>query len=166
MKRKLLIILLLTIILYSPTALATAESKTSDTINIKIGNKDFLLTKASTPFARRQGLMHRKHLDDNKGMIFIYDYPDISTFWMGHTLIPLDLIMIKPNGTISDIFLLEPQEQKKPNETEEQYSERMPRYTSSERILYAIEIKQGNVKKLNIKKGDHIVIPSNIYKPS
>lgn len=134
-------------------------AKTQNTIDIKLKNIVFTLEKADTPFTRRQGLMHRKTLQNNRGMIFIYDYPQKTTFWMGHTLIPLDLIMINKDKKVCDIYSMYPQKPKQKNETDSEYKNRLKKYTSSEKILYAIEVNIDTCKHLGIKKGDTIDIP-------
>ncbi len=43
---------------------------------------------------RAQGLMFRDHLDENRGMIFLFAQPGDYAFWMKNTIIPLDMIWI------------------------------------------------------------------------
>ena len=49
------------------------------------------------------GLMHRQSLAPDRGMIFPYDPPRPASFWMKNTLIPLDLIFVRSDGTIGSI---------------------------------------------------------------
>jgi uncharacterized protein len=42
--------------------------------------------------ARETGLMYRNHLDDASGMLFVFREPDVLSFWMKNTEIPLDMI--------------------------------------------------------------------------
>ena len=49
------------------------------------------------------GLMHRQLLAPDRGMIFPYDPPQPASFWMKNTLIPLDLIFVRSDGTIGSI---------------------------------------------------------------
>ena len=47
---------------------------------------------ADTDAARQYGLMYRRHLDENAGMIFVFKAPQHLEFWMKNTIIPLDMI--------------------------------------------------------------------------
>lgn len=49
---------------------------------------------ARTPEERRLGLMHRQGLDKGSGMLFVFEEPEIQTFWMKNTLVSLDMIFI------------------------------------------------------------------------
>lgn len=161
MKRKSLLLLIICLLCATQTTVASSKQNKS-TLSLFLGEQKFILEKAKTPFEKRQGLMHRANLPKNKGMIFIYNHPQKVTFWMGYTKIPLDLIMIDKTGTVTDTFSLEVQKPRGKNESAMQYSSRMPKYESSVKILYAIEINQGYIKKLGIKKGDRISIPRNM----
>lgn len=57
---------------------------------------------------RAAGLMFRQFLDDNKGMLFVYQWEDYRSFWMKNTLIPLDMVFISENFEIVDIRYAEP----------------------------------------------------------
>jgi uncharacterized membrane protein (UPF0127 family) len=52
---------------------------------------------ASTEPERRKGLMFRTHMDEDAGMIFLFERPEPLTFWMHNTYIPLDMIFIEPS---------------------------------------------------------------------
>jgi uncharacterized protein len=59
--------------------------------------------------ARAQGLMHRKHLAPNAGMLFIFDEHAIHCMWMRNTLIPLSVAYLDDRGAIVNIEDMEPQ---------------------------------------------------------
>ena len=58
---------------------------------------------AKTPGKRSQGLMYRKSMKKNQGMLFIFKEESIQSFFMKNTYIPLDLIFIDRNGRVVDI---------------------------------------------------------------
>jgi hypothetical protein len=58
---------------------------------------------ADTPSARELGLMYRKQLDEDAGMIFVFPAPDRLSFWMKNTEIPLDMIFADSNGVVLGI---------------------------------------------------------------
>jgi hypothetical protein len=56
-----------------------------------------------TDAARQRGLMYRKQLGPNAGMLFIFDREEQHSFWMHNTLIPLDMLFIKSDWTVLGI---------------------------------------------------------------
>lgn len=58
---------------------------------------------AATPAQQEQGLMYRKALAPDAAMLFPFPQPKFASFWMKNTLIPLDIVFIRRNGTIDKI---------------------------------------------------------------
>ncbi len=79
------------------------------TTKIKIKDRDFTLEIAQTPAQRSRGLMYRKSLCPDCGMLFIFGKPGTYPFWMKNTLLPLDIIWLDQNGVVVDIQPGEPQ---------------------------------------------------------
>jgi uncharacterized protein len=67
------------------------------------GTYRFQVEIADSPTEREYGLMCRKALGPDRGMLFLFDRPDYQAFWMRNTLIPLDIIYIGPDGRVVSI---------------------------------------------------------------
>jgi uncharacterized protein len=61
---------------------------------LELGGVTYRLEIADTPAKRAEGLMGRKRLDENEGMLFIFPTKGKHSFWMYNTLIPLDIIWL------------------------------------------------------------------------
>ncbi len=86
---------------------------------------------------RKKGLMKRKYLKENQGMLFVFSYEDYQSFWMKDTQIPLDLAFFDEDGFLIEVQKLTP------------YSEAI--HTSSKPAKYALEMNQDWFEKNNIK---------------
>ncbi len=86
--------------------------------------------------------MFRRSLAPDHGMIFPYEPPQQVAFWMKNTLIPLDIVYIRPNGTIARI-------------TNAQAMDLTP-LPSGEPVIGVLEIRAGRAKELGIKTGDRV----------
>ena len=98
---------------------------------------------ADRPEARQLGLMFRKELPQNQGMLFVFEEPQVLDFWMKNTYLPLDVAFISNDGTILNIESMKPLDEK-------------PRYRSCGPARYALEVNQGWFAKRGIKPGDRI----------
>ena len=68
------------------------------------GRFRFHVEDADTPNRQETGLMCRSHLAADRGMLFDFHKPtDDVAFWMHNTLIPLDIVFIRPDGTVLSI---------------------------------------------------------------
>ena len=63
----------------------------------------FVVEVARSPAEQERGLMFRQTMATDRGMIFPYSPPQSVAFWMKNTMIPLDMIFIRGNGTIARI---------------------------------------------------------------
>ena len=97
---------------------------------------------ASTEKERTLGLMYRKSLDANSGMIFVYDTEIVMRFWMRNTLLPLSIAFLDKDGVIIGIYDMKPL-----SETP---------VSSIKPALYAIEVNQGWFFQNNILEGSKV----------
>jgi len=64
---------------------------------------------AETPLQRQIGLMFRKELPPNEGMLFVFEQKQTQCFWMKNTLIPLTAAFLDDDGTIVNLADMAPQ---------------------------------------------------------
>ncbi len=99
---------------------------------------------AVKPEDRNFGFMERKNIPDGTGMLFVFEYDQILSFWMKNTPTPLSIAFITKDGKIKDIFDMQP------------FSTASK--TSTGYVRYALEVPQGWYKKNGIKTGDVLKI--------
>ena len=64
---------------------------------------DFIVEVAASEAEQAQGLMFRTRLAPDRGMIFPFPEDRVASFWMKNTVIPLDIIFVRRDGTIESI---------------------------------------------------------------
>ena len=101
--------------------------------------KKIYIELADTHIKREYGLMDRKSLNNNSGMLFKFPYANYLSFWMKNTYIPLDIAFISDEGKILQIEAMSP------------LSTRMIR--SRNICRYALEVNRGWFDKKNINVG-------------
>jgi hypothetical protein len=97
--------LLVAALVWAPTTAAAVETFQVGTAEVQSGTAryQFQVELAVTDAQQRQGLMHRLTLGENEGMLFLYTPPRRIRMWMKDTYIPLDMLFIRPDGTIAAI---------------------------------------------------------------
>lgn len=65
--------------------------------------KEIQIEIADNGFEQQTGLMYRKQMDNNKGMLFVFDKSEIKSFYMKNTYISLDIIYLDAENTIINI---------------------------------------------------------------
>jgi uncharacterized membrane protein (UPF0127 family) len=109
---------------------------------------------AETEDQRQLGLMERKSLPDQHGMIFVYDSVQdaASSFWMFRTRIPLDIAFVDSLGGIGSIQQMQPCESPNP--------QLCRTYPARSRYKYALEMNLGFFERHDVNVGDTVRIVS------
>jgi len=97
----------------------------------------------TTPETRAQGLMFRKSLAANGGMLFVYPDEQPVSFWMKNTLIPLDMLFVRADGSIAHIAHNAIPHDEIPID-------------SGAAVKAVLEVNGGTATALGIKEGDRV----------
>ena len=129
-----------------PLSSSTAQAAELIPLTIKTakGERKFSIEIARTSQEQARGLMFRESLPADGGMIFPMIPPRYASFWMKNTLIPLDMIFIRSDGTIARI---EP----------ETVPQTLEPVSSGEPVAAVLEIDGGLSAKLGIAEGDTVI---------
>ena len=138
--------------LYQNTAEAqsiVAGDFARSTLNIETDEKThtFSVEIAKTDRQQRQGLMFRRQLAADAGMLFIYPAPQVLTMWMKNTYISLDMLFIADNGQITSI-------------AENTVPLTDTRISSGRDVRGVLEIVGGLAAKLGLQPGDIVRHPA------
>ncbi len=112
---------------------------------INVGNTEVKAEIADTPLKQAKGLMFRKSLPQNDGMLFVFDKEDYYGFWMMNTSIPLDIIWINKDMEIVHI-----------EKSVQPCGILCPVYKPKEKARYVLEVNAGFVDKNKVEVGHFI----------
>lgn len=132
-----------------PPANRTDQGAQSQTLLIPLsirtaaGEHRFRVELARTSQEQERGLMFRKSLDDEGGMLFPMNPPRTASFWMKNTLIPLDMLFIRTDGTIALIAANTVPYSREP------VSAGMP-------VAAVLELRGGRAAELGVRQGDRV----------
>ncbi len=104
---------------------------------------------ADTPQESQRGLMNRTTLEQDAGMLFVYDQERLRSFWMKNTLIPLSIAYIDAEGRIVDIQDMQPLDETP--------------HPSAEPARYALEVNQGFFDERGVMVGDMVDLGAFVY---
>src|SRR5690606_27007711 len=109
----------------------------------------FTVELALTPQTQAIGLMGRPELPPDRGMLFVWPVTDWVAMWMKNTLIPLDFLFVRSDGTVAAIVHGVP-----PGPPEGP----CPAYVSPAPVRMVLEIGGGRSRELGLAPGDRLVI--------
>ena len=120
------------------------------TITVQAPNEKLVLEIADTTATREYGLMFRSQLAPHAGMIFVFSGDERQGFWMKNTMIPLDMLFVRANGTIDSIAA------NVPAESAQTPGEEIRRDGYGK---YVIELAAGEAKRAGLHSGLKLIIP-------
>jgi uncharacterized protein len=134
--------LFLTALLVTLAGPALAQDKPQmDLPRVKLSAGMYLIDAqvAQTPEQRQIGLMFRREMPAQEGMLFVFDEPGTQCFWMKNTLLPLTAAFVADDGRVVNLADMQPQ-------TTESHC-------SQEPVRYVLEMNQGWFAKRGLKAG-------------
>jgi uncharacterized membrane protein (UPF0127 family) len=108
-------------------------------IPLAVNGHKLTVEVAASDEVRMQGLMHRRVLPENRGMLFVFREVERHAMWMANTYIPLSVAFLDERGVIINIADMQPQ-------TRDTHAAAQP-------AKYALEVNQGWFQKRGIKPG-------------
>lgn len=132
---------------------AASEGDNTLTEDVLLQGRMFTMELALTNEQRAAGLMGRESLADDRGMLFVFPdtepYPAEVSFWMKNCLMPIDVIFISREGTITAIHEMQPPRSGTPDNE-------LTVYPSNGQVQFAIELRGGLTKELGLRVGDDV----------
>ena len=111
-----------------------------DRFAIKIGERTVQMQIAALPAEQQKGLMFRKTMGADEGMLFVFTVPQPQGFWMRNTTLPLDIGYIDASGELKEIYPMYPLDEKTVN-------------ARSRAIQFCLEMNQGWFKQNGVTAG-------------
>lgn len=109
---------------------------------IKVGDRTVRAQVALLQDETVRGLMFRKELGADEGMVFVYDRPQRMSFWMRNTTVPLDIGFFDAEGVLREVYPMYPRDERQ--------------VVSRGRVQIALEMNQGWYRSAGVKPGDRI----------
>jgi uncharacterized protein len=110
-----------------------------DTVTLSAGMHNIRAEIARTPMQTQTGMMYRREMAQNEGMLFVFDGLERRCFWMKNTLLPLSIAFIADDGRVVSLADMQPQSEES--------------HCSAEPVRFALEMNQGWFAKRGIKAG-------------
>ncbi len=122
---------------------AVAVKSIEERFPIKVGDRMVQMQLVADQREMERGLMDRKTMGSDEGMLFVFDLPQQMKFWMHDTDIPLNIGFFEPSGELKETYEMYPHD-------EETVS------SHSRNLQFALEMNQGWFARSGVKPGDKI----------
>ncbi len=145
LRRRLAALLRLCFLLAALPAFAQSQTRRELLVQGRDGaSHAFAVEIAATDAERAKGLMFRRELAVNAGMLFDFATPQPVTMWMKNTLLPLDMLFVAEDGRVVNI-------------AERTVPGSLAAISSDEPVRFVIEINGGTASRLRLRAGDRVV---------
>ncbi|WP_246312411.1 DUF192 domain-containing protein [Pseudaquabacterium terrae] len=118
---------------------AAQQPQQLPTLKLNAGMHNIQAQVAKAPDERQVGLMYRRDMPANEGMLFIFEEPTQQCFWMRNTLLPLTIAFVADDGTIVNLADMKPLSEQS--------------HCSTKPVRYALEMNLGWFAKRGIGAG-------------
>jgi uncharacterized membrane protein (UPF0127 family) len=129
--------------LLAPSGASLALSSGTLVLETASGPHSFTIEIASTEADKTRGLMFRRSLPKNGGMLFLYEEPRPIAMWMKNTFIPLDMVFIDSSGRVHRI-----EAHTEPFSTQP--------ISSEGEVRAILELNAGTAEAIGLKPGDRV----------
>lgn len=141
-------LLMLVLLAVSATIAGCADSHRLESGTIRIEGHEFSVEIARTDAQQQRGLMYRKRMEPDHGMLFVYPSDRRLSFWMKNTRIPLTIAFLASDGRILEIHDMEP--------------ESLRSVDSGRSVRYALELNRGAFSRVGAGVGSVVELPDSI----
>lgn len=117
----------------------------SNTPRVELNGKQYIVEISETHEQRARGLMFRREMANDTGMLFVHDEDEILSYWMKNTYIPLDILYFDRDLRLVSAHLDVPPCGEQPQ---------CPNYPSAGPARYVLELNAGEAGQLGLKIGD------------
>jgi uncharacterized membrane protein (UPF0127 family) len=122
---------------------------------VELKGQRFKVEIASDEPARTRGLMFRDTLEEDRGMLFVFEREQPLAFWMKNTKIPLDIIYFDDERRLVSVASAPPCT-----------TPQCPNYPSDAPARYTLELKAGTARRIGARRGDPITFSPGIGDPA
>lgn len=123
-----------------------AFERTTLVIETADGRHAFDIELALTPAQQSQGLMFRRQMAADAGMLFFHWREKVATMWMRNTILPLDMLFVATDGRVVHIV-------------ERTVPQSLTTISAGRPVRAVLELNAGTVRRLAVKSGDRLIHP-------
>jgi uncharacterized membrane protein (UPF0127 family) len=128
--------------------LLVACGNAEEQYDLEIAGAEFSVEVVDTPETRARGLMFRTQMDEEAGMLFVFETEDAVAFYMRNTLIPLSIAYVDSRLVIQEIHDMQPLDETP--------------IPSSVPVMYALEVNQGAFTRAGVSVGDRLILSAGL----